>query len=408
MKTLFNAIFANFHIKVLALLAAAGIWVYAVNTDSQVGALEETIPVETFNLSDGLALVGEIEEIQLEIRAPQQIFNTLTAADFTAFVDLEGLDAGTYTLEPTIISEQSDIQIFGQTPKSITITLEEEVTEVFQISTELANELPNEVEATGDATTSQESVEVTGAESLVNSIDRIVARLDLASITASEDTEIQEIVNLEALDAEGKIVEQLALSPSTVEVLLELERTNDTKTVSIQPELIGTPTPGFTVDQVTVSPQTITIVGNSSTLDEIESIRTEAVSVSGENTIITRTANLILPEGVEIQEGETATITITFSSSIVERTFNAEILFINTPEGLTPTSAPKTVSVTLSGIATNINATSDSDIKFEVDLTGKSEGETTLALSGNQVSAPSSLDVVSIGNGNITVTLSAN
>ena len=80
------------------------------------------VPVTATNVGVGLVATFEPSEVSINIDASQDVIASLTGDDVQAFVSLEGLPAGTYTLEPVIVVPPG-VKWTAVNPGFVTITI---------------------------------------------------------------------------------------------------------------------------------------------------------------------------------------------------------------------------------------------------------------------------------------------
>lgn len=401
MKSFLKIFYTNIPIKILAILIAIGVWVYVVNIGTQIGTVSAKIPVEVYNISDSLALSNQIPDIQIKVKAPQGVFQNLSAKDFTAFIDANGFESGTQTVDIRVVTD-AGVQILEKTPSTATITLSKKASEQFPVNLQTSGSLAEGFGISGDATITPSNITVSGAKDNIDKIAKVVALVTLSG----EQTEVTQSARLKALDKDGKEVTNLSYSPDSVQVKIPVERQNDTKTVGIKVNITGTPPSGFSVGNISTDKASVTITGKSSVLSGIQFIETDAVSVASKTQTFNKNVNLVAPEGVQIQGTSEVGVTVEISSVTKQKSLNAEVLFVGIGSGLKVVSkAPTTVTVIVSGTQSVIDALKDSDIKVQIDLQGKAAGTYNITLSKSNISAPSNVSVQSFNPQSVSVTL---
>lgn len=402
MKSFLKLIFSNFHIKLLAIVISAAVWVYVVNAGTQIGVVSAKIPVQIYNITETLALSNQIEDIQLKVKAPQGVFQTLGAKDFTAFVDASGLTSGSHTVEIRVVSDVAGVQILGKTPSTATLTLSKKVSNNFTVNIQTSGKLADGFGIKGDPTLSPAQVTVSGAKDNMDKVTKVVALVTLSG----EEKDISQTAFLRALDKNGNEVSNLSFSPDSVQVSIPVERQNDTKTVGIKTNIQGIPPSGFTVGTITTNPQSVTISGKSSALSSTQFLETASINVASATSTFTKEVALTLPEGITPQDATTVKVTVEIVANTKQKSMNAEVLFTGVGSGLKVVSkAPTTVTVVVSGANSVINALSDNDIKIQIDLQGKTAGTYTINLSKSNISAPSNISVGSFNPQSVSVTI---
>jgi YbbR domain-containing protein len=103
-------------------------------------------------------------------------------------------------------------------------------------------------------------------------------------------------------------VEVIAVSPSELRVVLDAV---DEKPLPIVADVVGTPSPGNRVEDVSVDPGLARVSGPAKTLERMAQIRTEPVSVDGRDGSFQVSATLA-PQaaGVRVREGQIVTVRV--------------------------------------------------------------------------------------------------
>jgi YbbR domain-containing protein len=401
MKSFFKFIFSNIHIKLLAVVIAAGVWVYAVNVGTQIGTVSAKIPVQIYNIPDSLALSNQISDIQIKVKAPQGVFQNLSAKDFTAFIDASDFTEGTQNLDVHVVSD-AGVQILEKNPATVTLTLSKKTSSSFQVNVQTTGKLADGFGATGDPIVTPGQVTVSGAKDNVDKIAKVVALVTFSG----EEKDVTQSAHLKALDKNGEEVKTLSFSPDAVQIKIPVERQNDTKTVGIKTNITGTPPSGFSVGNISTDRASVTISGKSSALSGIQFLETEDVNVASKTQTFTRTVNLKVPDGIQVQDNSQVSVTVEVTSVTKQKSLNAEVLFVGIGSGLKVVSkAPTTVTVVVSGSESVINALSDNDVKIQIDLQGKTTGTFNISLSNSNIRTPSNVKTQSFNPQSVSVTL---
>lgn len=182
------------------------------------------LPIEVNIDTDQFFVSGIPDSATVRIEGPQAVlFQTVATQNFTvATPDLNELGEGTHQVELQVNGLSSDLTA-SVSPSRVTLTIEEKREEQYEIGVEIDEEL-NLAEGYEvlEPTLSNNLVNLTGAASTMESIDRVIVEI------SSEETEINDDILLLApilvLDAEGNPLNVNA-DPSQVEILAPVVRT---------------------------------------------------------------------------------------------------------------------------------------------------------------------------------------
>ena len=96
-----------------------------VTIEPVVGTFGFSVALQVANLPDGLVVTPGVSTLQVILSGPAPELRTLTAADITATIDLEGLDAGQHTV-PVVMSVPTFATVVTVTPPQISVTIREQ------------------------------------------------------------------------------------------------------------------------------------------------------------------------------------------------------------------------------------------------------------------------------------------
>lgn len=374
--------------KLLSVAIATTMWFMVISINQ---------PIDTRSYSTTLQLVGEETltargltvanredltntKISIKVKAQRTALDRLSQrqADLIlATVDLSELsyaqDGDTITLpvDTSVGGGATGYTVESKVPGSVEI----------QVETLAAKEFPLEVSLNGEVTEgthlsnpklTPETIMVKGAKSAVDSV--VAVRLSVNAAEAVQQMELQ--VKPVAYDKDGNTVSGVTFSADTVTVSYLL---NEAKQVPVQVSVTGSPAEGYHMGEVICTPRTVSVIGSKEALEKLNVIALEQIDVSGATSSVSRTFQLAdyLPEGVQLEEGSSAVVqvlvhvdrgeekTVTVSSD--------QIHLINGQDGYQYT-LPESVTVTLSGEASQLAAVEGSDLSGQVDVSALTEG----------------------------------
>jgi YbbR domain-containing protein len=232
-------------------------------------------------------------------------------------------------------------------------------------------------------------------------VDRVDAAIARVIIDAS-GVDVDEDVDLEAVDARGDRVTPVDFTPAAVHVRIEVTVAGTTRTVPVIAALRGTPAVGFAMSGVRVEPLTVVIAGPREALQAVSEVSTEEVSVAGARATVTTDAKLDVPSGVTVQGSDTVKVTATITALTGSTTFTVGIVLAGTSSSFDYALASGSALVVLSGPITTLNAVSGSSLQAVADVSGLGAGTHSVAL---RVAAPSGLRLGSITPSQVQVTI---
>jgi len=338
-----------------AMLLAVIAWiivVYQSNAPDQTAI--KGVPLVVNGPTQNLMITSKVpESVTVQIQTTSDRIKTLSVASVQASIDLNSLSVGFHSIPVKIDTGDRFIQVINTNPKSIDVTLDQELTRPISPTiriTDLAN-LPTGY-AIGEVATTPKTIQVSGPKTMVEKVSS--ARLDIS--LGNRKTDFQKTGTPELLSSAGQAIEGLTINPDQIVVTIPISQTFFTKQVGIQPEInISQMDRAYEVSQVNVSPPSVTLIGSRSTLDQIGSFLTTApISLTNQTTTFTTDAPLIIPNGLTVLNDRGAStrsveVGITIQPVSGYLVLNKEIQVSNPPPTATISIAPGRVAALVIG-----------------------------------------------------------
>jgi YbbR domain-containing protein len=261
-------------------------------------------------------------------------------------------------------------------------------------------QVPEGLEMTGEPP-SLVDVRVRGASSALSRLGPgdIVAELDLKAARVGrrlyQDTPEQVRVPFG--------VQVVQVMPPTVALAFEASLS---KQVPVVPAVEGDPAPGFVVGKITVTPDTVTVVGPQSAVTRVTEAVTEPVSVNGARSTVNDAVTVgFLDAAVRLRNRRLAQVSIEIVPGPVERTMQERpVRLVHLGSNLVARANPNAVDVVLRGSREGVNSVEFADVVASVDLAGLGPGSYTLPV---RVESPQRAGVARILPATIQVNISS-
>ena len=381
MKYLRNVL-KNLPTLITALVFAITVWIFSVNQSdpTETRAYPEPINLEIIGQDSNLIIVNDIrEQISLTLRAPKSILDQLENDRnlINVTLDLSGYEAGLHTLTPQVNIALSPVEVVRFDPVTIVVKLDTLVSESFPIQIKTLGNPAIGFE-TQTPELSQETVMISGPQSVVDSIEEVVAEVSIVDV--SED--ILRTVDVSAFNTEGNILEGLTISPSSIEVTIPVNQRGGYRTVVVKIVTSGQIAPGYRLTNIFSMPPTVTIFSsNPSLVDDIPGfVETTPINLNSANEDLEIRVALNLPEGINVVGSQNVTVQISIDP--IESSANFTNIPIQT-EGLDANLSveisPENVDVYLSGPLNFLEELTPSSIIVVIDLTDRGPGTYQLA-----------------------------
>lgn len=205
------------NIKILSVLLAISLWLYVSSEQNpeatQIFPVVEVVPR---NLPEGLAIVTmDPERVSVTVRGRPSLFDALEPSEVTAVVDLSDAEAG--IVARVIRVELPDgLQAIEISPSEAVLALESFSERELPVEISLEGNSDGQV-SVGDPLVFPSQVKLTGAETRVNEVARVVSAVDIDSIT---ENMVFEGVRVFAVDEAGRQVAGVTVVPDTVRVIV--------------------------------------------------------------------------------------------------------------------------------------------------------------------------------------------
>lgn len=373
---------------ILAIGLGFALWVfvsYTQNPDRDTSY--DSVPVNVIGRAPNLVLVDKdglprqsLPPVNVTVQADTETLKNVQQSSLRALVDLTGLEAGEHQVPVEVETTRADLKrvTFSTKPSFLPIRLEEEITRTVALTVELSGSVPFSFEASQPRLTYLgqpiASVQVRGPQSRVDQVKAARVTADIDRLTANYSSPRP----VEALGQDGQPLEGVAFLPANVDVLVPIGSSAGIKRVPVVPRIVGTPASSFIVSNIAVDPQFIRLTGGSGLLDNVQSIDTGDVDISGANQTIVRKVEVRAPLNIGLAADESSTVTVTVSIAQISRPFQvtlpAAVVVNDVPDGLLFSLNSPTVQVTLAGTAAQLAALDASKLQANVSVRGHSAG----------------------------------
>ncbi len=364
----------------LALLLGTIIWISATyQTDRpREDFFPAQIPVQLLHQSADLVIVNEpVNAVRVRIRAFSSSWETLTAADFAATADLNGLDEGMHVVPVEISVSDPTVTILSVHPQALYVRLERTEREVRAVNIEIngLDEVPLGFQASQPLIDPQE-VTLSGA---VSQLARAVEVFGTVSV-ANQRNPVDRTVELSVRDEAGQPMQDIQVIPASVRVQVPIERRENYREVAIRVRTTGQPARGYFVSSVNVMPATVTVVGPPSVIEGMASLIEVKgdLSVSGATRMIAARMELDLPEDVSVlgqQEGQgEVLVTVGIDAITGGTTVELPLRVQRLQEGLQVAPFLQTVDVFLMGPSVLLDELQPERLTAILDLSGLGPG----------------------------------
>ncbi len=391
-QQVWNMLRHNIGWKVLALFLAVALWVGLITQDPTL-TREKTftdVPVTIVGL-DSLKRSGRIPQtdlnavlptVRLKVDVPQKEYNNVTAANYNVRVDLSRITAdGVQDVKITATSSSTYGSVVEIVPDTLQIAFEEYKIRYRIPVTFILEGDPPAGYYSGDLSVNPHLLTISGPASLVDNVSRAVVVYD-QSVIPGREWLARSSVPIVLVDERGNEIslDQIEITNESVlikNVIVE-QMLYETKTIELLQEHIttGTPSPGYEVKSITVTPSQVVVAGRSEALSQMENVYLEApVDINGRSESFTTSVRLVKP--VEIENISSSMVTVVVEIVPIQSNRSYENIKIGTLglAGNLSLSMDKTkAGITINGPKIWLDKLKAGAISLTADLTGLKEG----------------------------------
>jgi YbbR domain-containing protein len=363
----------------------------AQRTDVRVSIVPRNQPADAY-----LVDVQPKEVTEIRYFAPPEV-GRVSSSSFSAFVDLAAVDpAGGKTLVAVQVeATDARIRIIDFQPTSVLVELDPLTSKVVPVEVD-HGEVPPGLEV-GEPQLSSTDATVSGPASVLDRVTAALARVTIEPSGLDVDRDVQ----LVPVDALGEVVTPVDVNPESVHVKIRVGSDAETRTLPVDPIIIGTPANGFQVASVTVEPTVVTIQGDADALAALDKVDTDPISVAGARTDLAETATLSLPSGVDPLGTGEVQVTVVIRAISGSRTFSAGILLSGARDDRTYALSTDRVSVVIGGRVSQLDRLDPTSFSATVDVAALAPGSHSVTVVVANLAA--GLTVISIDPPSVTV-----
>jgi YbbR domain-containing protein len=391
----------------MSLALAVAVWISAVNAADPVQQrlYPRQITIERVGLDSSLVILGDVPtQASVTLSAPSTIWDSMLndRSPVRVWIDLAGKEPGTHVLDVNVVplEQFQPSKVVNYSPRTVTVHLERLITKELKIDVDRRGE-PAIGYQIGSTSLSQETVVVSGPQSVVDQVASVRVILDVAQ--ASEN--INRNMPVQALNESGTMVDGVTITPAQVMVSQPVTQRGGYRNVAVKVVSAGKVASGYRTTYISVSPPTVTLFSTNPQLTaQLPGyVETSPLDLTGIKDDLDIRLSLNLPDGVEVVGEQTVSVQVGVSAiegSVTLSGLPVEITGL--PQDLSAHLSPETVDVILSGPVPLLDSLTTEDLMVTINLSEAGEGtyqlvpKVSLAIAEMRVESilPSSIEVV--------------
>ena len=326
-KSLMN----KFTLKILSLAIAVLIWLIVRNVQDPV--IVQTfydIPVTLVNesyLSNNMKiplLIDGDDTVKVRIKAEESVIKELKKEDIVAQADMTQIymDATPKMVPVEVTCKGIADDNITVTPRNIQVDIENQTSVEKTIAVNTGDTTPDKDYEVGSLQANPEKVTISGPESIINKIDKVVAKID---VTGMKESNVELDSELKIYDKNQDELSEKQLSYLNLagvqdnKIKIQAQFWKVQKNVKIGSEYSGSPQYGYEVDSVSVVPETLSLAGTDEALQKLAvegntlTIPASYIDVSGKDSDFDVKVDIseLLPENMKLARDINSTVIAT-------------------------------------------------------------------------------------------------
>lgn len=361
--------------------------------------LTGVVPVDVRNQPADTFLLQSIRPVT-EIRYFTPANVRPIESDFQAWVDLGNVDPSGGPVSVPVHLESIDprVRVLGFEPQNVTVDLDQLSDKIVPVQVDHGEAPPTMT--LGEETIDPTEVHVIGPATVLER----VAAARASVVIQSSGIDVDQDVELVAVDSVGDAVPQVNVDPATAHVKIPVFSDRQSKTLPVRPQVTGTPAGGFEISSVSVVPSIVTVEGDADQLQALAGLDTAPIPVGGFSETKTVDAALAPPSGVVLIDVQTVKVTIGIRAVTSTRTFEVGVRIIGAQPGLDYDVGVDRVLLTVGGNPVDLDRIIGSTLAADLDVTSLGPGTTNVTVGAT---LPANVTLVTASPGSVPVTVTA-
>ncbi len=385
----------------VSVAVAALVWLLVVNIDDpiitrQISGVTVQMQNEAYIESGGkMSMIeGGQNVVTVEVVGKRSIVDDLSAEDLIATADLKqivNMNTDPIMVPITVNCSKLKSENLVPNPRNLSVDIDEIMTQEYIVTVTSGESQPGKGYEIGTLSSSPDKIKITGPQSLIRKIDKVVATVDASNL--QEDTIMKaglKIIdrNQDEWDQDGSDskMNYLKYDTSVPEVNVSIDLWSVRNDIAIKGSYVGSPAEGYKVEKLTFTPGHISVAGSEEALGKLSAdgnsiqVPDDTIDVTGKNSDFEEKINIenLLPEEIKLTKDTSdtviASVDILPQDSREYSIPTTSIIGQNVPEGLQLVYETEKIQIRIRENSGSLDQLKESDIKASVDLTGKTEG----------------------------------
>ena len=352
----------NFFWIAISLVVSFALWTIVSTPAEPEHTLSfDEVPLRIDGLRQGLT-IRELPSVSIRIVGPAIALRDMDKNSLRASVDGSRVGAGQHRLPVRSEAIDPRVRVEVVSPPTVFVLVETASEKNVPIIIRPVGVVPFG-HSSGVPTVDRDQAVVRGPTTVVDAVDAAVAEIDLSNSTTS----ISELAPLIPIGSELLDASALEMIPQEVRVEVAISQQLVYKTVPVVPNVTGQVALGYQIVGLMADPASLTLVGQPSALEEVESVQIEQVDVTDASGDMAVKAEAVLESGIGLTRPQSIIVRVLVSPLEGSTTFAVGPRVVEGPPGAIITLDPAQILVTVAGPLPTLRTIASSDIDVTVN-----------------------------------------
>lgn len=270
-----NKLGQRWQLKIICLLMAIVLWFFIISEQNPMSEGTYTVPVVVENLDSQYITSNVPKTVYVRLSGPRNTIINVSPSDIKAYIDLSSAQEGEMEL-PVHISIPAGTELAKQSLATADITVDVYTVREIALTPHFQGDMKDDV-FVSSLKVVPEKVVISGARRLIRQVEQAVVEIPVQD--RMDDFSLMAPIKL--YGADGLPVEGLEMTPWQSNVRVAIGRNAESKEVPVFVNTVGEVAPSSALRGVQLSPQTVTVKGDSNIVDTLNRIDLPPVDVTG-------------------------------------------------------------------------------------------------------------------------------
>ena len=386
----------NLALKIISVIFAIILWLVAIRDQNpEISRSYENRPVEIVNeakfQAKGLSLVFDVSDtVTISVRGRARDLERINVEQLKGSLDLSVInEPGEHKLLADIQGLPSGVSL--RRKPEILVRTDKLVVKNIPLVPDINIEQAQGFLAHSYRIRPAETVRVSGPLMLIDRIYQARIELELKDVSST----VEHSLPIALLDKDGQVIESKYINVEPQYAIVTIP-VYPTKVLTVKPNIAGVPAENYEVVGIEVYPLQITVSGEQSILDGMQSIGTEILDIQDAMVDVKRTLKIQQYDGITTVPSSPNEVDVLVR--IKEKTIEKSLIFrnidmVNIPQNVDADLESASYEIVIRGPVTVMDSIDEEAVRLYVDLSDISRGEHRLKIMAD---IPAGVELVSI------------